>query len=356
MASNQSNTGEQGASFENGAPRCDGARRKAKFRSQTKRVVGPIKAYFCADAWSKAHGCDEDNAGEAEVSPEKARREAAKEARRESRAEDLKKGIMQYVVKVPIEDEGAKSMLWDIGQSAISKSPLYSAVKAVVANESLQEIVTWVVKTRGFGHLLVELSEHEDLREFTEAAAANDGLFSLLAAVAADPTLLDILRATITAPGLADLLLEITRRSDLRALTESVASDAELFSAAAAVVADGSLQAIVRSASTVPGLAELLLEISRRDDLRKLTLALSANVPLSDAASELAKTRGALLGSLTAIIRAAIGIVATGGDPALVTSAVAVALHDPEAVVETAAVRQAGGMRAKITNWLLGTG
>jgi hypothetical protein len=131
----------------------------------------------------------------------------------------------------------------------------------------------------------------KDLREFTEAAAANDELFSLLAAVAADPTLQDILRATITAPGRAGLLLEITRRSDLRALTESVASDAELFSAAAAVVAEGSLQAIVRSASTVPRLAELLLEISRRDDLRKLTLALSANVPLSDAAPELAKAR-----------------------------------------------------------------
>jgi hypothetical protein len=44
-----------------------------------------------------------------------------------------------------------------------------------------------------------------------------------------------------------------------------------------------------------------------------------------------------------------------GGDPVLVTSAVAVALQDPEAVVKTAAVRQASGMRAKITNWLLGT-
>jgi hypothetical protein len=213
-----------------------------------------------------------------------------------------------------------------------------------------------VVKTRGFGHLLVELSEREDLREFAESAASNEELFSLLAAVAADPALQEILRAIMTAPALADLLLEITRRSDLRALTESVASDAELFSAAAAVVAGGSLQAIVRSASTVPGLAELLLEISRRDDLRKLTEALSGNVALADAASELAKAGGDLLGSLAAIICTAAGIAAAGGDPAPVTSAVAIALQDPETVVKTVAVRQAGGMRAKITNWLLGIG
>ena len=139
-----------------------------------------------------------------------------------------------------------------------------------------------------------------------------------------------------------------------RGLTESVASDAELFSAAAAAVADGSLQAIVRSAATAPGLADLLLEISQRDDLRKLTEALSANVALADAVSALAKAEGELLGSLAAIIRAANGIAATGGDPALVTSAVAVALQDPEGVVRIATVRKEGGVSAKIVNWLLG--
>ena len=64
MASNQSNAGEQGASFENGAPRCDATRRKAKFKSQIKHVVGPFETYICADAWSKAHGCGEDDAAE----------------------------------------------------------------------------------------------------------------------------------------------------------------------------------------------------------------------------------------------------------------------------------------------------
>jgi hypothetical protein len=211
------------------------------------------------------------------------------------------------------------------------------------------------VKTRGFGHLLAELSEREDLREFTEAAAANDELLSLLAAVAADPTLQDILRAIITAPGLAGLLLKITRRSDLRALTESVASDAELLSAAVAVVADGSLQAIVRSASTAPGSADLLLEISQRADLRKLTEALSTNAVLAGAASELEKADSDFLGSLTEIIRAAIGLATEGGSIPI-TKAIAVALGDPEAVVTTAAIRKAGGMRARILNWLLRAG
>jgi hypothetical protein len=88
------------------------------------------------------------------------------------------------------------------------------------------------------------------------------------------------------------------------------------------VAADGSLQALVRSASTAPRLADLLLEISRRADLRKLTEALPANVALADATFERANAGGELLGSLAAIIRTATGIAAAGGDPAPVTSAV----------------------------------
>jgi hypothetical protein len=221
-----------------------------------------------------------------------------------------------------------------------------------VESESLPEIVNSVVRTRGFGHLLVELSEREDLRKFAEAAASNEDLFSLLAAVAADHSLQEILRAIMAAPGLAGLLLEITRRTDLRALTESAASDAELFSAAAALVADGSLQEIVRSASTAPGLAELLLDISRRDDLTKLTEALSANVALADAASELVRAKGLARGDhshrqrrccrrrrLSAgYKRSGARVAGSGG------------------VVRIVAVRQANGMTARILNWLLGTG
>src|ERR1039457_3464479 len=110
MASTQFNTGEQGASFENGAPRCGSTRRKAKLERQTKEVLGPITAWIAVEEFSKVHGCSEDKAGEAELSPEEARREAANEARQNSRAEDLKKGIKQYVVKVPIKDKRAMSM------------------------------------------------------------------------------------------------------------------------------------------------------------------------------------------------------------------------------------------------------
>jgi len=266
MVSNQSSTGEQRASFENGTPRCDATRRKAKIKSELKRVVGPIPAYFCAEALSKAHGCREDNAGTAKVSQ-------ATKARQDARAEDKKKGIMQYVVKVPKKDQGAKSMLWSIGQSAISESPLYSAVSAVVTSGLLQEIVSSVLAAPGSEGLLAKIAEREDLRAFTEAAASNEDLFSLLAAVVADLALQEILRAIVAEPGLEGLLLEIIRRSDLRALTESVASNAELFSVASAVVADDSLQNIVCSASTAAGLADLLLEISRSDDLRRSTEA-----------------------------------------------------------------------------------
>jgi hypothetical protein len=185
--------------------------------------------------------------GDAEVSKEAQRK-------RDERADDDANGIMRYLVKVPKGDKAVKATIKAVAESAVTESELYSAVAALVESESLPEIVNSVVRTRGFGHLLVELSEREDLRKFAEAAASNEDLFSLLAAVAADHSLQEILRAIMAAPGLAGLLLEITRRTDLRALTESAASDAELFSAAAALVADGSLQEIVRSASTAPGL------------------------------------------------------------------------------------------------------
>jgi hypothetical protein len=81
-------------------------------------------------------------------------------------------------------------------------------------------IVTTVVKAPGFGHLLVELSAREDLREFAETASSNEELFSLLAAMAADASILKIVCAIISAPGLAGLLLEIIQQSDLRALTK----------------------------------------------------------------------------------------------------------------------------------------
>src|SRR5450631_2017205 len=85
MTSNQSSAGEQGASFENGTPRCDATHRKAKFKSQSRHVVGPFETYILADAWSKAHGCGEGNAGEAEVSK-------ATQSKRDERAEDVKTG------------------------------------------------------------------------------------------------------------------------------------------------------------------------------------------------------------------------------------------------------------------------
>jgi hypothetical protein len=59
---------------------------------------------MCADAWSKAHGCGKDNTGEAEVSK-------ATQRKRDERAEDIKNGVIQYVVKVPIEGEGANWLL-----------------------------------------------------------------------------------------------------------------------------------------------------------------------------------------------------------------------------------------------------
>jgi Flp pilus assembly CpaE family ATPase len=155
------------------------------------------------------------------------------------------------------------------------------------------------------------------------------------------------------APALADLLLEVTRRSDLRALTESAASDAESLSAAAAVVADGSLQAIVRAASTAPELARLLLEISRRADLRKLAEAASANVALADAFSDLAGAEENLMRSMAGIIGKANRMATDGQTSSLVTEAVSAALGDPEATAKTAAIRLAGGVRARILTWLL---
>jgi hypothetical protein len=358
MTSNQSSAGYQNSSFRNRAANSGAAQPRSDCGIERVHLLGIFEGQISRDTQFKMEDDEGEAASQASKEAQK-QRDARKKDKERKRAEREKidaEGNAQYIVIVPKDNKAVQATMKAVAESAVSQDKLYSAVVALVENENLPEIVTSVVKTRGFGHLLVELSEREDLREFTEAAAANDELFLLLAAVAADPTLQEILRAIMTAPALAGLLLEITRRGDLKTLTESVASDAKLLSAAAAMVADGSLLAMVRSASTAPGLADLLLEISRRDDLRKLTAALSANVLLVDAASELANANGELLASLAGIIRAATGIAAAGGDPALATGAVAVALQDPEATVKAAAVRQAGGMRAKITNWLLGTG
>lgn len=356
MTSNQSGTGYQKSSFKNRSENSGAAQPRSDCEIERVHLVGIFEGRISRDTQFKMQDVESGEAASKAYKKAQAKREKDKERKQVDREKIDAEGKMQYIVHVPKKNKAVQATMKAVAESAVSESKLYSAVAALVENEALPEIVTSVVKTRGFGQLLVELSDREDLREFAEAAASNEDLFLLLAAVAADPVLQEILRAIMTAPALADLLLGITRRSDLRTLTETVASDAELFSAAAAVVVDGSLQAIVHSASTAPGLAELLLEISQRDDLRKFAEALSANATLADTASELSKAGVDLLGALAAIIRTATGIAAAGGEPGLVTNALAVALQDPEAVVKTAAVRQAGGMRAKITNWLLGTG
>jgi hypothetical protein len=175
---------------------------KPNFGVKPKRVVGPIKAYICADDWSKRTVAAKTLPMKPRCPPKKRDAKQLKKQDKNRVLRILQTGSCSTSSRFLIEDDGAKSVLWDIGQSAISNSLLYEAVKTVEANETLQEIVTSAVKTRGFGHLLAELSEREDLREFTEAAAANDEPLSLLATVAAEPTLQDILRAIITAPGL----------------------------------------------------------------------------------------------------------------------------------------------------------
>jgi hypothetical protein len=140
----------------------------------------------------------------------------------------------------------------------------------------------------------------------------------------------------MAAPGLAGLLIEIVRRDDLRALAETVASNAELSSVAQVLMADVSLQKIVRLASTAPGLARLLLEISRRADLRKLAEAASANAALVGAFSDLAGAEENLVRSMVEIIGKANRVATDDQTRSLVTEAVAAALGDPEATVDIA--------------------
>jgi hypothetical protein len=188
------------------------------------------------------------------------------------------------------------------------------------------------------------------------SAASDEELIALLAAVVADPLLQEIVRAVMAAPELAGLLVEITRRDGLRGLVETVASDVELFAAVAALAANGALQEIVRSMMTVPGLADLLLRISRHDWLRKLAEALSENAVRGDAVSELIKADDTLLRALLVIVRTANRAATDRHTSSVVAEALSVALQDPEAVARTFAIRQAGGFRARMLNWLLRVG
>jgi hypothetical protein len=188
-----------------------------------------------------------------------------------------------------------------------------------VVNGSLHEVVELVLAAPGSEDLLVDISGREDLREFAAAAASNIDLFCSLTTVVADQALQEVVRSSSTAPRLVNLLLEISRRNGLRLLAEAAASNVELFAAASALVADVSLQEVVRSTVTTPGLADLLLEFSRRDDLKELTKAACGDVALAVALSELAKTDGALLFTLTEIIRTANGTATDSQERSLVT-------------------------------------
>lgn len=335
-------TGDEEASSENGARRCSNAREEGRFESQNIPVVGPFNAYFAADEFAKAHRCKLGSRDPGKVTD--AQRQQTK------REKDEKLGIKQFLVRAPTA-EGIT--LKTIAASARGGAPLYSAVKSVAAKKSWQEIVNSVSAAPGRESSQAQISEGIFPGESSEPAAAEEELIALLAAVIADPLLQEVVRAVVAAPGLVGLLVEIAGRDSLKVLAKSVASDAELFSAVAAMAADSSLKEVVRSAMAVPGLADLLLGISRDEDRRKPTEELYANPALTDVLSELAKADGDLLRSLTGIIHAATHTSNNGHASSLVTEAVSHSLHDPVVVARTFAIRRAGGLRARILNWLL---
>jgi len=57
----------------------------------------------------------------------------------------------------------------------------------------------------GLADLFAEIARCDDLRKLTEAAASNVDLFSSLAAVVADDSLHEIVRSILAAPGLSEL-------------------------------------------------------------------------------------------------------------------------------------------------------
>jgi hypothetical protein len=143
-------------------------------------------------------------------------------------------------------------------------------------------------------------------------------------------------------------------KATLKAVADASVNDEALFSTFADFLADDFLRQVVVSASVIRGRVGFLAEISERHDIRKLAEAAAANSVLVDALFDLAAAEGDLLTTLAEVIRTANGSAVAGRGPTLVTSAVAVALRDPEAVLRIAAVRAGGGVRARVADWLLG--
>jgi 2-oxoglutarate/2-oxoacid ferredoxin oxidoreductase subunit alpha len=111
---------------------------------------------------------DENGEGASRVDEDaqKKRDERKKDAerKREERKKMDAEGNMHYIVTVPKENRAVQVTMKAVAESSVGDFKLYSAVAALAENETLPEIVNSIVKTRGFGHLLVELSEREELR------------------------------------------------------------------------------------------------------------------------------------------------------------------------------------------------
>lgn len=113
---------------------------------------------------------------------------------------------------------------------------------------------------------------------------------------------------------------------------------------------------LIRQIMATPTLAALLVEISRRDDLKELVTAAVKRPALAETLWALSKAEDNTLLNVAYVIRSPkiVETVRNVASNPLVGSAVAGAIRAPKAVSSAVSVLEAGGIRARILSWILG--
>jgi hypothetical protein len=251
-------------------------------------------------------------------------------------------GLLQMAKIADADSELAQCLAQSAGDSALLNSirmaaaalvedrKLHGALGALVSNPSLREIVDCAASAPADIALIANAARSGGLLQMAKVADADGELAQCLAQSVGDSAVLN----------------------SIRMATVALAEDCEFHGALDAFVSNSSLREIVVCLASAPGDAALIAKAARTGGLSQMAKVADANGELVNFLARLADDQ-VLLEATSALLRDFSEVAAERNAKEQLEAATC-ALRDPSLTLRFCEVRERGGVRARILDWILG--
>lgn len=334
------------------------------------------------------------------------------ERKRTQRKKDEDAGFHYFNVKMPIKDPALKETVKMVAATLIEDREFHHTVNALVSDPAVREIVDCAASSSGDAALIAKAARTGSLLQLASVAAADGELTQRLVQLADDRTLLKAIGTIATAligdrefhrtlvalvsnpplretidctslePGDMALIAKAARtggllhmarvadaNGELTECLDKLADDATVLNAintvAVALVADRefhrtlavlasnpSLRETVDCAASAPDDATLIAKAARSGGLLQLAKVADANGELVQCLAQMVGD-GVFLEAVSVLVRNFSEMNANSSSERPLEAAAA-ALRAPAATLRFSDVRERGGIRAQILDWILG--